>query len=155
MTATEWTWVGEHVPGIVGGAMLFAQPGDADHIRLSLLAGGYRVVTADTRTDPDRRAAITTLAAALQLPETVTNLDALADSLRDLADHRLGSRVVLLWSGSETLLERHLPDWFAVVRELENATVSLWDPDDEGAASNIVFETVVLLPGHGIARLAA
>ena len=78
----------------------------AEHARAQadlLTTKGYAVATATTPVAADFRATQTEIARALRLPETAgRNLDALEDSLRDLAQI-WGGPVALLWEGAEAL----------------------------------------------------
>jgi len=91
------------------------------------------------------------VAEALRLPPTAgRNLDALADSLRDLSDWPGVPRLALLWDGAETLISRDLSGWFRLTQVLAEATDDLWrglgDPGDR------LFETVLFVRGFGVSE---
>ena len=76
------------------------------------------------------------------------NLDALADSLGDLARYWPDApRVVLAWTHPEQLMLDDEKGWFRLVEVLANASDRLWqgegdDPDDR------LFETLVFIEGY-------
>jgi hypothetical protein len=168
------------VHGLRGRGVLLASPADAERIRAGLVAAGFAVVEADlsgaTRrgaatgaehhpllgqspdtldSEPIRtslRTAQTAIADALRLPETAgRNLDAMVDSLRDLATWWPGSeRVVLLLHHAESLVESDLPGWHTLTEVLREASQDLWRG---GGLGDRAFETVALVDRHGVLRL--
>ena len=75
-----------------------------DGVRTHLADAGYAVVEATTPVDADLRLAQAELAAALRLPSPAErNLDAMADTLRDLPQIWDGRMVALLWKDAERL----------------------------------------------------
>ncbi|HLS44232.1 MAG TPA: barstar family protein [Ornithinicoccus sp.] len=97
------------------------------------------------------RTAQAAVAVALRLPETAgRNLDAMVDSLRDLATWWPESaRVVLMLHHAESLVESDLPGWHTLVEILREASHDLW----RGAPGDRAFETVALVDRHGVLRL--
>lgn len=147
MTAA-WTCLADEL-GLDGQRMLFA---DASR-RPELLAGcqdaGYTVVALDTQGVSRFRAAQAALATALKLPASAgRNLDALADSLGDLARYWPDApRLVLAWTHPQQLMLDDERGWFRLVEVLANASDRLWqgegdDPDDR------LFETLVFIEGY-------
>lgn len=107
----------------------------------------------DQRADPATlRTAQAMIAAALHLPETAgRNLDAMVDSLRDLATWwPQNERVVLLLHGAEALVQSDLPGWHTLTEILRVASRDLWQG---GAPGDRVFETVALVDRHGVPSL--
>ncbi len=157
------------VPGLRGRGVLLAAPQDADRIRAALESAGFVVAEADLRHDGDghstarptadtldadptpssMRAAQAAIATALRLPETAgRNLDALVDSLRDLATWwPQEERIVLLIHGAESLVESDLPGWHTLTEILREASADLWRGGVEGDRA---FETVALVRHHGV-----
>ncbi|MGC5585255.1 barstar family protein [Ornithinimicrobium sp. W1665] len=75
-----------------------------DGVRTHLADAGYAVVEATTPVDADLRRTQAELAAALRLPSPAErNLDAMADTLRDLHQIWDGRMVALLWKDAERL----------------------------------------------------
>ena len=118
-----------------------------------MLAGcqdaGYTVVALDTQGVSRFRGAQAAIAAALRLPASAgRNLDALADSLGDLARYWPDApRLVLAWTHPEQLMLDDEKGWFRLVEVLANASDRLWqgegdDPDDR------LFETLVFIEGY-------
>lgn len=167
---TAPTWVSSILPGLNGHGIVLAAPTDATQIRVQLAAAGFTVVEArldasegpaagmsadslDSDTTPTSlRAAQAAIASALRLPETAShNLDAMVDSLRDLAVWWPESpKVVLLLHGAESLVESDLPGWHTLTEILATATQELWRGGGEG---DRVFETVALVDRHGVQSL--
>jgi len=143
-----WTCLAD-VLGLDGQGLVFADSRDSDALIAHCRAAGYAVVQVDTATVTDFRDAQARIAAALRLPDTAgRNLDALADSLRDLARYwPEADRVVLVWCHPEKLIEADAPGWFRVADVLEDSSARLWrggtDPGDR------VFETLLLTRGFG------
>jgi len=143
--------IGKLLPGLSGRGVLLAAPADADHVRRMLVEGGYAVaeVQRDTTGMREAQAAI---ARALRLPETAgRNLDALVDSLRDLATWWPDDeRVALLWPGAERLVEADLPGFLTLTEILRAATDDLWRG---GTPGDRLFETVAFVGRHGVRTL--
>lgn len=143
---TGWTCLADEL-SLDGEALLFAADERAGALAERSQAAGYRVVGVDTAGVTDFRVAQARIATALGLPETAgRNLDALADSLRDLARYWPDdARVALFWRHPEKLIEKDTSGWFRLADVLQNATQRLWrggnDPADR------LFETVLLVPG--------
>jgi len=134
--------------GLDGDALMFADAGRHGSFAQQSAGAGYVVVEVDTAGVTDFRTAQALIAAALLLPETAgRNLDALADSLGDLARYWPDApRVALFWNHPEKLIEADSAGWFRLADVLQDATERLWrgaaDPDDR------VFETVLLVNGY-------
>jgi hypothetical protein len=132
-----WTQLGEHLPWLRGQGVHLAAAGTEPMVRGALSAAGFTLATAvypGTRYQP--------VATALRLPPTAgNNLDALADSLRDLPDRWPGTgRLALLVPGAETLIQADLLAWLQLSLVLGQATGSLWNE------RRTVFETVFFVP---------
>lgn len=159
------------LPALHGArGVLLAAPADAERIRRALRSAGFAVAEADLddrpgqgaphpddRSDSDGRssslrAAQQAVARALRLPETAgRNLDALVDSLRDLASWWPDDRqVVLLLHGADVLVESDLPGWHELTDILGSASTELWR---DGGEWDRAFETVALVHRHGVAPL--
>lgn len=160
------------LPAVHARGVLLASPSDADRIRHELTAAGFAVAEADLSSRPEEglqvpedrlaadsrptslRTAQRAVARALRLPGAAgRNLDALVDSLRDLASWWPGDRqVVLLLHRAETLIESDLPGWHELTDILTRAGTELWR---DGGEDDRVFETVALVAGHGVPSLPA
>ena len=131
--------------GLDGDALLFADAARQVMFVRGSETAGYRVVEVDTAGVTDFRVAQARIAQALGLPETAgRNLDALADSLGDLARYWPDApRVALFWAHPEKLIDADSTGWFRLADVLQDATERLWrgagDPADR------VFETVLLV----------
>lgn len=167
------TRVSTVLPALRGRGVLLAAPTDADHIREVLIDRGFAIAETDlgdladqqnhsenaqpadkttTKMGGTMRAAQAAIATALRLPETAgRNLDALVDSLRDLALWWPESdKVVLVLHGAQTLVDRDLPGWHTLTEILREASADLWR---DGGAGDRAFETVALVDGHGVHAL--
>ena len=129
--------------------MLFADANRRSELLTGCRDAGYTVVKLDTEGVDRFRAAQAALATALKLPASAgRNLDALADSLDDLARYWPDSpRVALAWTHPEALLLNDEKGWFRLVEVLASASDRLWqgegdDPDDR------LFETLVFIEGY-------
>ncbi|MBK8446823.1 MAG: barstar family protein [Micropruina sp.] len=146
MTPATWTCLADQL-NLDGEALLFADAAQTTALAQRSQAAGYRVVEVDTAQVTDFRVAQARLAAALRLPATAgRNLDALADSLGDLARYWPDApRIALFWTHPETLIDKDTAGWFRLADVLQDATAQLWrgggDPADR------LFETVLLVPG--------
>jgi hypothetical protein len=98
------------------------------------------------------REAQAAIARALRLPATAgRNLDALVDSLRDLATWWPDDeRVALLWPGAEELVDGDLPGFLTLTGILRAATDDLWRG---GAPGDRQLETVAFVSRHGVPAL--
>ncbi|MCK0112154.1 barstar family protein [Ornithinimicrobium sp. F0845] len=159
------------LPALQGRGVLLAAPVDAERIRRTLEAAGFAVAEADLGGLPEEspqrpddmldadgrptslRTAQDAVAQALRLPEAAgRNLDALVDSLRDLAYWWPDDRAVaLLLHGAETLVESDLPGWHELTEILSAASSELWQDGGEGDRA---FETVAFVHRHGVPVLA-
>lgn len=161
------------LPALRGRGVLLAAPADADRIRTVLVDSGFAIAEADlgdlagqqnhsenaqptdktgTKMGGTMRMAQAALAEALRLPETAgRNLDALVDSLRDLALWWPESdKVVLVLHGAQALVDRDLPGWHTLTEILREASADLWR---DGGPGDRAFETVALVEGHGVRAL--
>ncbi|MFT3860156.1 barstar family protein [Micropruina sp.] len=145
--ALPWTCLADEL-GLEGSRMLFADAGRADELLALCRDAGYTVVGVDTETMDDFRAAQAAVASALRLPPSAgRNLDALADSLGDLARYWPHTpRIVLAWTHPEGLVLNDQHGWFRLVEVLADGSDRLWrgagaDPDDR------LFETLVFVDG--------
>lgn len=141
------------VPGLRGHGVLLAAPQDTGRLRWALADHGFAIAEAYLPDAAGLREAQARIAAALHLPESAgRNLDALVDSLRDLAvwwpDQE---RVALLVHGAEALVATDLPGWQVLTAILRDASDDLWRG---GMAGDRAFETVALVDGHGVTPLA-
>jgi len=160
-------FVSRLLPGLSGHGVVLADPVDTDRIRDTLRQHGFAVaeaslpaqppdpadVLSDTARQTSLREAQAEIARALRLPETAgRNLDALVDSLRDLAlwwPH--DERVALLLHGAGHLVDSDLPGWHTLTDILRSASDDLWRG---GMPGDRVFETVALVERHGVPTLA-
>ena len=151
MTAPDrgrgWTCLADEL-SLDGAALLFADAADGDALAQRADAAGYTVVTVDTEGVTDFRVAQARVAGALRLPVTAgRNLDALADSLGDLARYWPDApRIAMFWTHPERLIDMDPSGWFRLAEVLQDATERLWrgsrDPSDR------LFETVLLVKGY-------
>lgn len=150
MTAAGWTQVSDHVPGLEGHGVLFADHDDYDDIALALIGAGFAVRAIEGRRISRRDEALTAVAEALDLPsDAQDHLDALADSLQDLSHYCPGHhRLVLLWRNAERLLDADPELWEELADVLRESSDMLWTGQDE--AEDMVFETVVFLDGYDV-----
>jgi hypothetical protein len=141
-----WTQLAEHLPWLRGQGVYLAAAGTEPVVSGALSAAGFTLATAvyvGTRYQPGVAGArYQPVAAALRLPSTAgSNLDALADSMRDLPDRWPGTgRLALLVRGAETLIQADLLAWLQLSLVLGQATGSLWNE------RRTVFETVFFVP---------
>ncbi len=164
------------LPALRGHGLLLAAATDADRIRDQLHGAGFTVIDADLTADPTAdgrqlapasaaadhldqdgpatslRRAQAVIATALRLPEAATrNLDALVDSLRDLAQWWPESdRIVLLLHGAASLVVSDLPGWQTLTDILRAASQELWR---DGSPGDRAFETIALVHQHGVPTL--
>lgn len=143
--------IGKLLPGLAGRGVLLAAPADAEHVRRMLVDGGYAVAEVHGAANGMREAQAA-IARALRLPEAAgRNLDALVDSLRDLATWWPDDeRVALLWPGAERLVEADLPGFLTLTEILRAATDDLWRG---GTPGDRLFETVAFVSRHGVREL--
>lgn len=93
-----------------------------DAVRATLEQSGYVVTEATTPAGAGLRQTQAELAAALRLPEPADrNLDAMADSLRDLVQLWDGQRVALLWQDAERLASVDGRAWWILGELLDDA----------------------------------
>jgi Barstar (barnase inhibitor) len=143
-----WTCLAD-VLGLDGQGLVFGDSDQADTLIARCRDADYAVARVDTTSVTDFRDAQARIAVALRLPETAgRNLDALADSLRDLARYwPEADRVALIWCHPEKLIEADAAGWFRLADVLEDGSARLWrggtDPADR------VFETLLLARGFG------
>ncbi len=149
MTARRWTQVSDLVPGLCGKGVVYAAPDDYDDIGLALLGAGYAIHAIDGAGLTNHSDTLPAVAQALSLPGAADrNLDALMDSLRDLARWvPEQDRVALLWRNAEDVIEADPALWDQIADVLAAASEELWTG---GAAGDVVFETVVFVRGHGV-----
>lgn len=141
------------LPGLRGRGVLLAAPADGDDIRAALVAGGFAIAEADLGEDgATMRTAQAAIATALRLPETAgRNLDAMVDSLRDLALWWPESdKIVLVLHGAQSLVDGDLPGWHTLTEILREASTDLWH---DGGAGDRALETIALVGGHGVPTL--
>ncbi|MFK5645925.1 barstar family protein [Ornithinimicrobium sp. LYQ121] len=113
-----------------------------DSVRATLEESGYAVAQATTPAQAGLRQTQAEIAAALRLPEPADrNLDAMADSLRDLDQLWDGQRVALLWQDAGRLAGADGRAWWILGELLDDAdnlvVVALGEarvgrPDDPG-----------------------
>jgi barstar (barnase inhibitor) len=139
------------LPGLTGRGVLLAAPADSERVRRSLSGSGFAVAEVAGPASGMREAQAA-IARALRLPETAgRNLDALVDSLRDLATWWPDDeRVALLWPGAEQLVEGDLPGFLTLTEILRAATDDLWRG---GGTGDRQFETVAFVRRHGVRAL--
>lgn len=150
---TAPTRVSAVLPALRGHGVLLAAPADGDHLRAVLAASGFAIAEADLGVDAtELRTAQAAIATALRLPETAgRNLDALVDSLRDLALWWPESdRIVLVLHNAQALVDSDLPGWHTLTEILREASSDLWR---DGGVGDRAFETVALVDGHGVLAL--
>lgn len=142
-----WTCLADELT-LDGSALLFADEGRRTALTERATAAGYTVVSVDTAGVTDFRVAQAAIAAALGLPPTAgRNLDALADSLGDLARYWPDApRIALFWKHPDRLIDTDTSGWFKLADVLQDATDRLWRGGD--AAADRLFETVLLVDGY-------
>lgn len=147
--------------------VLLASPRDAGTVTRTLADAGYALAevrlplhlaagTATPTVEPAGRAtslreAQAEVARVLGLPAPAGhNLDALSDSLRDLATWWPGpERVALVLHGAESLVEADLPGWHVLVDVLAQARGEL----RRGMPGDRELLTVAVVDGHGVLAL--
>lgn len=142
-----WTCLADEL-ALEGTALLFADAAAETALAGRARNAGYAVVSVDTAGVGDFRVAQARIAAGLRLPETAgRNLDALADSLGDLARYWPSTpRIALFWTHPERLIAADAPGWFRLADVLQDATARLWRGHDDPA--DRLFETVLLVDGY-------
>ena len=134
---TSWTTLGELVPWLRGQAVHLAAASTEPELTRTLAAAGFTV--ARTVTGPPGR--FGPVADALRLPVTAAdNLDALADSLRDLPARWPACPRLVLLADADQLIRSDLLGWQQLRLVLGQATGMLWQ------SAGLVFETVFLVP---------
>jgi hypothetical protein len=146
--------IGRLLPGLPGRGVLLADPADAERVRRTLAGSGFALaeVVGDAVPASRMRDAQSAIARALRLPATAErNLDAMVDSLRDLATWWPDDeRVALLWLGAEKLVDADLPGFLTLTDILRAATDDLWRGGTRGDRQ---FETVAFVSRHGVPAL--
>ena len=142
-----WTCLADEL-ALDGAALLFADAAAQGDLAQRARAAGYTVVTVDTGGVTDFRVAQARIASALRLPETAgRNLDALADSLGDLARYWPDApRIARFWTHPERLIDVDPSGWFRLADVLQDATDRLGR--DGGDPADRLFETVLLVTGY-------
>ncbi|AXH97010.1 barstar family protein [Ornithinimicrobium avium] len=93
-----------------------------DPVRTHLRAQGYAVAHAVTPADTELRSAQAEIARALRLPgNAATNLDAMADTLRDLRQIWGSQKVALLWEDAGRLAGEDGRAWWILGELLDEA----------------------------------
>ena len=142
----RWTSLSAEL-GIDGDGVLFADASRGEALIARCRDAGYTVVAIDTTGMTGFRAAQQRIARGLRLPETAgRNLDALADSLRDLARYWPDApRLALVWCHPEPIIDADTVGFLRLTDVLVEASEQLWrgggDPDDR------LFETLLLTDG--------
>jgi Barstar (barnase inhibitor) len=151
MDRTARVRVAALLPGLSGRGVLLAAPADAERVRRTLAGSGFAMAEV-AGPAAGMREAQAAIARALRLPEAAgRNLDALVDSLRDLATWWPDDdRVVLFWPGAEQLVEGDLPGFLTLTEILRGATDELWRG---GGPGDRQFETVAFVRRHGVRAL--
>jgi hypothetical protein len=151
MDRTARVRVAALLPGLSGRGVLLAAPADAERVRRTLAGSGFAMAEV-AGPAAGMREAQAAIARALRLPEAAgRNLDALVDSLRDLATWWPDDdRVVLFWPGAEQLVEGDLPGFLTLTEILRGATDDLWRG---GGPGDRQFETVAFVRRHGVRAL--
>lgn len=132
---------------VEGDRLVFADAARGEALIARCRDAGYTVVAVDTTGVLDFREAQRRIAVGLRLPETAgRNLDALADSLHDLARYWPDApRLALVWCHPEQIIEADTAGWFRLTDVLVEASERLWrggaDPADR------LFETLLLTDG--------
>jgi hypothetical protein len=155
MNGAERVLIGRLLPGLIGRGVLLANPADVERVRRTLTGNGFALAEVEPGAGApaaSMREVQAAIARTLRLPATAgRNLDAMADSLRDLAvwwpDDE---RVALLWPGAEKLVESDLPGYLTLTEVLRAASDDLWRG---GAPGDRVFETVAFVHPLGMAAL--
>ena len=139
--------IAQVVPGLSGRGVLLADPAEFVVGALGLLTAGFVVREGQGSEVVDRAGALPALAAALGLRGAAGhNLDALADTLRDLPDDVPGTRLALLWRAAEQFIEGDPQSWDSV-REI------LTDTSEHLRAHGFAFETVAFVEGYDVTPL--
>ena len=134
---TGWTTLAELLPWLRGQAVHLAAASTEPELTRTLRAAGFTVGRADSPLS-DRYQSVVT---ALRLPGTAAgNLDALADSLRDLPIRWPDCRRLVLLADADRLIRTDLLGWLQLGLVLGQATGTLWE------SAGLVFETVFLVP---------
>lgn len=147
MTGVGWTCLADEL-GLDGAELLFADAGSRNRLADKCAAAGYLMLEVDTAGVTDFRVAQARIATVLGLPETAgRNLDALADSLGDLARYwPQAPRIALFWTHPERLIDADTSGWFRLAEVLQDATGRLWH--GHGDPADRLFETVLLVDGY-------
>lgn len=146
MTSAGWTCLADELE-LDGVGLVIADAARSDELTGRCRDAGYTVVPLDTAGLEGLRPVQAEIAQALRLPAAAgRNLDAMADSLADLARYWPdATRIALVWRHPEDFIDADSDGWFRLVPVLAEATDRLWhggdDPDDR------LFETLVLVDG--------
>lgn len=141
MSSSDWSYTGRHLPWLRGQGVHFARAGLESSVASTLGENGFAVAAASS-IGVTSEARFASVATALRLPESCgNNLDALADSLGDLALSWPGAeRLVLLWSSPDELMHVDLLAFHQLCVVLGDATDALWADD------HFLFETIAFVP---------
>jgi len=132
-----WTTLGELLPWLRGQAVHLAAASTEPELTRTLRSAGFTLARANSPLSDSYQPVVS----ALRLPATAAgNLDALADSLRDLPTRWPDCRRLVLLADAEELVRTDLLDWLQLSLVLGQAAGTLWE------SAGLVFETVFLVP---------
>ncbi|MEO6700924.1 MAG: barstar family protein [Jatrophihabitantaceae bacterium] len=136
-----WTHLAASLPWLRGQGVHLAGQSSRALVAGQLTAAAFTLATA-TATGAGAGSRYRPVSEALRLPASAAdNLDALADSLRDLPDRWPGThRLALLVPEAQHLIEADLLGWTDQAMLLRQASSALW------AEHRFVFGTVFLVP---------
>jgi hypothetical protein len=140
--SADWTTLGELLPWLRGQAVHLAAAGAEPELTRTLRAAGFTLARAVVAEPPAGGERYQPVVVALRLPDSAAgNLDALADSLRDLPLRWPGcDRLALLVAGADSLVRGDLLSWLQLSLVLGQATATLWQ------SNGLILETVFLFP---------
>jgi len=134
---TSWTTLGELLPWLRGQGVHLAAAGAELELSRTLVAAGFTLA----RAGDERPGRFRSVTRALRLPDTAAdNLDALADSLRDLPARWPDCQRLVLLVDADQLVRTDLLSWQQLSLVLGQATETLWQ------LAGLIFETVFLVP---------
>jgi hypothetical protein len=134
---TSWTTLGELLPWLRGQAVHLSAAGAEPELSRTLVAAGFTLA----RAGEERPGRFRSVTSALRLPDTAAdNLDALADSLRDLPARWPDCHRLVLLVDADQLVRTDLLSWQQLSLVLGQATETLWQ------LAGLIFETVFLVP---------